>query len=594
MTVLDVKSYFTDIPFDKYEIDINKIIEINSIKLKSTLVEFINTRTVISFNSNVWDFNCYFDEKDTAAKKISFLKTHIEILEYLKLYVVYSILTGISIRTLRNRVSSISVIYNDIKKIHDNKTFYSITKDDIVLAIENSGNKLRTKGEKYRNVLSFIEFCTEVLKLKFTIKHSDIIVCNDIYDNHNYKMKNKTKYMEQHYFNEIRETFYKILKDEQARFKYRMTAGLLLILTQTGLRVSELVNLLDISFYSDIQEGIELHFVKVNTVKSARGHTSYRIRNIFVTNYCWDVYNEMLKIKKSYNIQSKYLYVTKLDNNDSSSANVDSFRSLYRSMMKLFMYKQCSKEQIGVKPTLYENEYLYIPSFHQYRLFYCTYLFNIGVGPALVESFLGHVSSEMSMYYTVPSENITKKTNVIEEFLEKLNQEDVDKLKNYSENNVLYENVKDTITRLNVNVKDSKAITALSKMFDVSLKVGGYCIRRKGQSCQHDFSLENYNCCYNGNGDTLVFYFNLNCYYEDFKAALEQYKQYELEGSTPLKEKVVNHIKTIVRDWILPMIDELESIIESKGASYVKEKHKQLSYIIDNLSTIKGEVSLWN
>lgn len=64
-------------------------------------------------------------------------------------------------------------------------------------------------------------------------------------------------------------------------------------------------------------------------------------------------------------------------------------------------------------------------------------------------------------------------------------------------------------------------------------------------------------------------------------------------GCIKQAQKESNMLQTIITKKLIPQLDDMERAIKEKGKKYILDNHPEVTYVVNNLDTIREEVSNW-
>lgn len=261
---------------------------------KSVLEYVPNSDNKITYSENVWDFNEYYKDINSNDYKIDFNKASEDYCDYLKMFVIYKITQKSKVSTIKMRIINFISIISTIKSTQ-NKPFTLITTDDIKNEIESRDIISSTKHNLY--VATYLIY-------DFIIKNYELSLLVDINELHkksaedralSKKENTKIPNIPEDYYSVILSKAIETLDNEKASYNRRMTAGLIIIESQTGLRTQDLLGLK----VSDIHEkklpvsDIMCNYLHFQTRKPSKAHSDMLEFDIYASQLCADAFNKM-------------------------------------------------------------------------------------------------------------------------------------------------------------------------------------------------------------------------------------------------------------------------------------------------------------
>ena len=193
---------------------------------------------------------------------------------------------------------------------------------------------------------------------------------------------------------QLEEGFYNIMHDEDAPVVDRMTAGMMLLETQTGNRSSEIpcygVDCLHEEMGFD---GKTDHYLVYNCIKQARADQGYVPTKTICTDLALHAVTYMLELRKQIPGAegNPFLYV---DGSPSSrEGNVcrgDTFKKRYKEICFKYLRHIVEKDWRGIEKCSVRGRKYSIPVIHSYRVTFATQLYEKGVPLDYVDCLLAH------------------------------------------------------------------------------------------------------------------------------------------------------------------------------------------------------------
>ena len=73
----------------------------------------------------------------------------------------------------------------------------------------------------------------------------------------------------------------------------------------------------------------------------------------------------------------------------------------------------------------------------------------------------------------------------------------------------------------------------------------------------------------------------------------EIYKYNINEGFMKFADKELFKIQHLLKEKLIPELDELNRMIELNGKDYIRKTYKNIDYVIDNQDKIREEINTW-
>jgi site-specific recombinase XerD len=415
---------------------IDSLVEINALPFKNK---------TIYFTDNKWDLSS-FTILNIQRKNLRFNFTRVQTYyqDELKKFVLVKILENKAKLTSINRIfNELALYFNflysnnifNIKEVNfkNLKEFLSSRENISMSALKHSKSSLKNfynyYAANYENIL------TE--KMEEILKPLDTRIMKAIQN------QNKTPDIPNNYFDSLIKSILKIFDDPDELMHIKATGCIIMILSQTGLRISEVLALEIDALKSINIDNNETNYLLYKTWKRERGENKYSIEKTYVNQLTKKAFLLLLNLhrERRKKINISYLYTGNKILHDSDYYPVDSNAFLryqkefyinfdkYLPTIDVPINKQASLNTIKITKD-YERflniigkkgKTLTYPKNQQYRVHMCTELYNKGVPLKYIQKFMGHLSSDMQDYYIRPKnqiqENIEFSKKTIEDII---------------------------------------------------------------------------------------------------------------------------------------------------------------------------------
>lgn len=579
--------------------------------------------STIKFDSDVWDFNPYFEGINDASYKLIFNDLPHAMIDYCKFFVLYKIMNKTKISTAKLRLGDIKTLVLYISKNTGHDSLYLISTEDIVNEIRRRNISPSGAHNLYESAHQFYEF----IKYNYGM---DIPVDIDLLDKLGTKEKKVAKQMLEEtkvpdipgaLFDSILDIAVTLMRSKDTSYNVRATACELVMLTQLGLRVSDLTALQTDQLLSKRlpQIGQTVHYIHYKSRKPSKPHDKTLEFDIFCNSLCSEAFLVLTKIRGQVPLSkgNKYLYVLqKLRESDTNELPTPTYRfnSLYRDMLRDYLLEVVAKDWPGINKTKIQTRkgslkgkkkdsqsskkemvYLSIPKTEQYRVHLCTALYEHNIPLSYIQKYMGHLSEFMLGYYIRPKdtyqENIEYSERIIREVAGK---EDLVPLGGQL-GSEMKEGIKKFISDKKLNVMTD--IDAVIKEFGDKLiirgKSGGVCIKTSVVPCAKDARTNEIYCAYNMCPNLFHFYYMADISLTDLRKQEKLYDYLMENGNTKAAQKELNKLKAIAGSRLIPELDEMDKEIQRKSVTDIAEQHPQLIDIIENEVSIRQEVHQW-
>lgn len=385
-----------------------------------TVVELLPVQGhLVDYRNDEWDFRAGFKYQRRSDLKIRFNKANAEFRTHLKDYAAMLLDSyEWKVSTVSSVISMMSGILNYAVEHSMYEMFILIDTDDIIEAVEHMQAHSESRRNAYSHTMRFVEFIKETQGIILPIDLDEIgrrmTILSDIY-----RSKRQRKHhsrIPDSFYDAIIQTTDKVMRDETQPFNMRMTAGMLLMNTQLGLRCLEILAL-EKDCIRDYRTGggSTRHYTVYNSIKPARADVEVIQVKSICTPLLYDTWKYMLALrdKAPQSKRSKFMYV--LDSPAASRPAIgetppvsrDSFVHMYKNFYGNYMREYIERDWKGIERVMINAKYdrsLYsIPTIHSFRVHFATSLYTQGFPLDLIESIMSHTpqSNSYDSYYAV-------------------------------------------------------------------------------------------------------------------------------------------------------------------------------------------------
>lgn len=596
-------NYVKNIPWEKtskkcFMDDNNKYEE----AFKSVLEYVPNSDNKITYSENVWDFNEYYKDINSKDYIIYFNKASEDYSDYLKMFVIYKITQKSKVSTIKTRIFCFISIIGAIKNEQD-KPFSLITTDDIKNEIESRNIISSTKHNLYVAAYLIYEFIFKNYELSLPVDINELQKKSAEDRAISKKESTKIPNIPEDYYSIILTKAIETFDNEKASYNRRMTAGLIIIETQTGLRTQDLLGLK----VSDLHEkklpvsDVMCNYLHFQTRKPSKAHSDMLEFDIYASQLCADAFNKMSILRKKCVYKNEpYLYVLDSSKNSTNKYPIETNR-LRIEYRKFFLEElknlTCEKWE-GITPVNHiqggKTYKLNIPEIRQYRVHLATALYNNGVSLNYIKKYLGHLSEYMLGYYVRPKNPGHENAKYAERIVKKIAGDDMTPLGSMGAE--LKQNLQQFIKEGKYNVKSdtSKILNDLGENLVIREKGPGLCcIKTTIIPCKYDARTDKMLCAFGTCPNIFHFFDMINVSYMQFHELQNSYQQNKDNGFKRAAEKELNKLKSFCKGRLTPELDELERVVKIKGLSAFVKQYPDLQYYATNIDNIKKEIQLW-
>ena len=569
---------------------------------KSVLEYVPNSDNKITYSENVWDFNDYYKDINSKDYIIYFNKASEDYSDYLKMFVIYKITQKSKVSTIKTRIFCFISIISAIKN-EQNKPFSLITTDDIKNEIESRNIISSTKHNLYVAAYLIYEFIIKNYELSLPVDINELQKKSAEDRAISKKESTKIPNIPEDYYSIILTKAIETLDNEKASYNRRMTAGLIIIETQTGLRTQDLLGLK----VSDLHEkklpvsDVMCNYLHFQTRKPSKAHSDMLEFDIYASQLCADAFNKMSILRKKCVYKNEpYLYVLDSSKNSTNKYPIETNR-LRIEYRKFFLEElknlTCEKWE-GITPVNHiqggKTYKLNIPEIRQYRVHLATALYNNGVSLNYIKKYLGHLSEYMLGYYVRPKNPGHENAKYAERIVKKIAGDDMTPLGSMGAE--LKQNLQQFIKEGKYNVKSdtSKILNDLGENLVIREKGPGLCcIKTTIIPCKYDARTDKMLCAFGTCPNIFHFFDMINVSYMQFHELQNSYQQNKDNGFKRAAEKELNKLKSFCKGRLTPELDELERVVKTKGLSAFVKQYPDLQYYATNIDNIRKEIQLW-
>lgn len=569
-----------------------------------SVIEFVpNTNERIRYDEDIWDFRPFFKDINSDSYVMRFSSANSDYVDYLKFFVIYGISRKSKISTVERRIGDFIQVINEVKNRTNHKSFSLITTEDISNVIEDKDITNSRKSSLYVCSHLIYEFIIKNYNLDIPI---DIETLKEGASKYHKKARtedDKLPNIPEDFYTIIRNKAYEILNDEAASFNTRMTAGMIIIATQTGLRRQDLLGIKKDALKEKRLpiSNVKCHYLHFQTRKPSKAHSDMLEFDIFASELCSDAFNKMLEIRERCEFKDQpYLYILDKKRNSANTYPITETRFVneYNRFFYEHLNSEIQKEREGISPVKYQSKTngikINIPSISQYRVHLATSLYNNGISLVYIQRYLGHLSEYMLGYYVRPKDTGPENAKYAERIVKKIVNDDGTPLGHMGKE--LKQNLINFIEDGEYNVAtDTKAIIDdLGEKLVIREKGSGLCcIKTSIIPCKHDARTNETLCAYGLCPNIFHFYDMIDVTYMQFHALQDSYQENLNNGFTRAAQKELNKIKDFIRRRFRPEADELKRIIKKHGLENFCLEHPDLRNIATSIDDIYKEIELW-
>lgn len=588
---------------------IKKLKEIN-------LLPFSNEK--MYFNSDVWDFTKFIKSNVVNSEfKFYFKNAPKQFRDIIKIYVLMKLFEdNLKIQSIKDLVYAVMRFF----KYVDDCGINEINEINHLL-IKKYLNNLNVSNRTLRKNRTAIRDFYKNYSLNFynirTPKIDKVLANND---HSKIKMEikeNKTSNIPDNYFNKFLQLCIKVAKDNNEEDFIRGIASIYLILSQTGLRIGECLDLrMDSLKTVERHNGSKMNFLLYRTWKRVRKVNNVDYAHTYVNKITLLGINTLKKLKtyesarKMYNINYLYLGSKYLKNKKSFPINTETFR---RHSVTFFIKFDSELNTLNLPENYYpgiSNKRLHkttgkykdiktiaMPSTVQFRVRVVTELIEKGVHINYVQKFMGHLTSEMTLHYAEPKESLATKQEEAERAKSTLKSIITGKEKLLGKNsNRLIKDIEKFIEKNRYNVvRDlDEIIEKMTDIYPIKQKAGGYLVAPfKRKRDRADLSSEMYFDKYGFETSGLTFYYMFDNTFKQVSNLARIINWNINNGFSSDANRELKKLKKSINDLLEPELIELKKQLEIKGEDSVLKQHPNLIEVVSNIEHIEREIEKW-
>lgn len=568
------------------------------------VIEFVpQVENRIKFEDDTWDFRQFYADINSDSYNIRFNQAGNDYKEYLKFFAIYGISRKSKISTIGAKITDFIYLINEIKSRTNHDTLSLITTDDIISFIESKNVSNSRKSALYICAHMIYDFIIKNYNLNYPV---DINILKKNSGKHRKKSKeydNKIPNIPEEYYVTIINKAIEILNDESVCLNTRMTAGMIILASQTGLRVQDLLGIKvnDLSKrYLPISK-VTCHYLHFQTRKPSKAHSDMLEFDIFASELFVEAFNKLCEIRKQCEFSNEpYLYVIDPRQNSTNTYPMTEirFNREYQRFYFKHMNNDAKKSWEGITPTKYQptkgNDIINIPSVSQFRVHLATALYNNGVSLVYIQRYLGHLSEYMLGYYVRPKDNSQENADYAERIVKKIVCDDGTPI------GLMGKELKDNLIAFikkgnyNVATDTQQILDDLGENLVIREKGAGLCcVKTSIIPCKHDARTNATLCAYGLCPNIFHFYDAVDVSYQTLHDLEQSYALNLDRGFTRAAEKELRKLKDFIERRFKPELNELNRLVNKHGLEAFCLEHPDLRNVATNINDIYKEVELW-
>lgn len=563
----------------------------------------INGNPLINYEDDLWDFRPYYESTDEKIV-IRFRYVPKEILEIIKCYALYKLVNGIKVSTVNGHIYRFSHAINSILDSKQYNSFALITTNDIIEHIESKNYSAGTKSNAYISIIDIADF------INYNYRYPLLIDIYKLKSNAETATNNRSTTLEETKIPNMPDKLYTLIRDkavetmrsEHEPYEYRATACMIVILSQTGLRINDLTRIKTDAIEETTlsKSGYKCHFLKYTAQKPTKAFEKMKEFKIFATSLTVEAFNTLLEIRNQCRFSKEpYLYVIEPYRKkfDKFPVSGKHFYKQYLHFLYNYLYDVINQpwdniRQIVFNPNTKKAETLSCPDTRQFRVYVCTDLYNKGVSLLYIRTYMGHLESQMEGYYVRPKDVFQENTAYAGKVIKDI-YEGTKPLGLYSSE--ISEAVTKFINENNLNVYTDidEVVKAFGDRITIRAKDGGACITCNMFGCSKDNRTNEAMCAYNLCPNIYHFFYSIDMTYQNFKNLQDTFQANLNNHFEKAAQKELSKIKDLINRRLDIEIIELEKEIEKRGIDNVLDQYPTLIDVVSNLNNIREEIEVW-
>ena len=566
----------------------------------------------VRFSSNNWDltFIDEFNNKESSGE-IDFSKIGYGFRDNVKCLIFkYIALENIALSTIESKYNKVCAFikFLDKKKIHSS---YLITLNLIVEYLDDIVGAESNKSA-YKNAV--VDMLTLIESNNADISYANIFR----YFKKNKRTKElkeekeagKTPEIPLEIFNAAIACAIKDLNNPMCNKNKKIQAAIILILSQTGIRLGE-VRLLkynsieEVKIFEDDKPIYYLNYIcpksKKKNAKSFLtdiGVKAYGFLNSFAKDeeskeYIFTNANENIWSSNNVRVQIFKFFASHREELDCLNRKEDDVKGFsqipyYKTVTTdFYLTNEC-------RAGLNEGDIICYPTAHQFRVSVCNILLRQGINVEWVREHMNHLNAEMTNHYIRREEQSNKNKEFAKSVLKAVIQEDYRLLG--KDKDILMNNINEFIRKNDFNIKKdiNVIIEKLAGKIPIRQKGSGYCIKSAfGRKCTHDGFTNNVYCAFGVCPNHFVIYKMIDITYKNFRD-LQRTIEYNINSGFQAQASIeLNKLKRVINEGLVEEIKELKYEVIQKGKENIIRQEPNLTYFIENIEDIQNEVDKW-
>lgn len=566
---------------------------------------------LVDFNDDLWDFNPYYHGINDAALRISFRGFDEPVKTYAKFYAMHEMFYSVKISTFHLSISYLKSCFSRISSQSPRKAFPVIATQDFIDLVEDTEATHSHKSAVYRALGSFYRFVIQNYHLELPVNPNKLDELSRIEGEKGREIDPRTPNMPEAYYQAIKEKAKEVMRNPDAGHNDRSVACMLILFSQLGLRIGDLVLLEEDELrVTELKnQPLKVYYLHYKTKKNSRDYDNLNTFDVVANNLTVEAFQTLVELSKAVPKKFRKKFIVTLkprqpdprDDYDKYPLQVYQVKMDIKRFFVKYLDRECHQEWDGIEPTINnltikEVEPLYIPKPVQFRVYVATYYYNHHVPLTYIQRYFGHLADFMRGYYVRPKEDFLSDYQKAEEVIRSI------VVDNATPIGYMGEELKNRIMKF---IDECDSITVASSVDDIlkalgdriiiRAKFGGCCccIKTTFMGCPYD-AMSNEILCASGNCINIYhFYYEADITYHNFQILCHTCNHALAIGKKRVWESELVKLKDLSKNILLPQLDELAAEVRRKGEESIIEKYPSMEMIIRNEDAIRNEVKEW-
>ncbi|MBQ3941301.1 MAG: site-specific integrase [Bacteroidales bacterium] len=491
--------------------------------------------------------------------------------------------------------------HDDIDLITTEDIFAACTQKKLTSLDEDMKNS--TRSGYFGICLSFWRYCIENCGMPFPVS---LTALENWYKNYSVLTEledNRIPDIPEEYYQAVLAKSLEVIRAEPKKYRYSdvLVAAVQVILSQTGMRISDVLSLK----VDDLKEvevegiGVKTAILEFSSSKPTKGHNEPLRFQIYASELCVEAFKRLLKLRRvrAGATESDMLILNR------SEANINaytykSYHELVAPFYERHLAQYCFRPWPGIKSHFSqtnkkgtERPRVFTPTTHQFRVHLCSYLYRKGVNIIIIEKHLAHLSLVMYGYYIRMADNRDKLAGFAEQFINDYIR------RGYTVSEPAGAKVQASVLRflaeknITVNSSSDEILKALKGAVTVRQKGVGYCVRASFVPCNEEPEGNRLLCTFGMCPNYVTMFHAADATLTVFRDHVSACNLNLAAGHFNAAAKELCDAKMTAERHLLPQLKALEKEYNAIGWDEILKRHPHLEEIVFNLSEIKREVA---